>query len=58
MFNRNADLRPRALGHVSPVADPASAANARVPLLVGGEVGREVHRVLPALRSTAAHRTH
>lgn len=57
-FNRKAaHLCPRALRHISPVADPASAANAGVPLLVGGEVGGEVHCVLPALGSIATHRT-
>lgn len=42
-------LRPGALCCVSPVADPPPATDARVPLLIRGEVGGEVDCVLPAL---------
>lgn len=44
------NLCPGALCYVSPVADPPPATNTRVPLLVRGEVGREIDCILPALK--------
>lgn len=44
------NLRPGALCYVSSVADPPPATNTGVPLLVRGEVGREVNCIFPALK--------
>lgn len=51
-----ANLGPGALCRVSPVADPPPAAHARVPLLIWGEVGWEIHSVFPALWGGGGYR--